>query len=599
MREVSLDTAECRLDSVDGAAQEASVQALHQSPIAEGIDDTDGKNIEALLDAIHCGDLNLVTDLLNTTISVASLNQRSQKGLPVLVAVDYGRLEILKLLVTRGADLFVTGRYRHTALHVAARRGHLDIVDYLVTQGGVDPRAQIDDGADALHLAVTFNRPNVVKYLVSHGADIEARDKHGCTASYRAAQVGSVDILKYLVGQGANIHAKSLVGWTLLHTAAKNGHLDVARYLLSQGANLHARDADAWSSLEIASAYGHLDVVQYLVSQGADVNEEQSGETTVCIAARHGFLDVVETLVSLGANIEFGNNLAFCRAASKGHLDVVQYLWSAGVQATAGASAVKTARKMAEKKGQFRTMEFLDYIALASSVNNELHGPRVDGGRMPDPLPIGRTLRNFARPDSISLGYGYGLTQQDIFSISELKVNIDSPKLSPLLALRWRQLAVAAIGAFDHTVAVFQVSSLSGQEKAESHACNFNVLGRFRDSGSERTFYHFSFEGMLPSPDRQPTLQHYAWEALEEGRLSWRLQLRPFFSSSAGRQSDDDATSERADDMIIADFICCGCPDESDVFKLDIRRSLSDRGYLSVVMTAFMIWVDYIEKQKE
>ena len=86
----------------------------------------------------------------------------------------------------------------------------------------------------------------VVQYLVSKGAEVNAKNCVGNTPLYFASRVNSVEVVQILVSHGANVNAKC-EGWeykgrTPLHGAADyNSNVDVLKYLISQGANVNAK----------------------------------------------------------------------------------------------------------------------------------------------------------------------------------------------------------------------------------------------------------------------------------------------------------------------------------------------------------------------
>ena len=95
-----------------------------------------------------------------------------------------------------------------TALHVAAQYGRLDMVRYLVKKGA-SFSARDNHGGTALHYAAEGHL-DVVRYLVENGADVHARDTiFGSTALHVAAFYGHLAVVKYLVGQGADAHARA------------------------------------------------------------------------------------------------------------------------------------------------------------------------------------------------------------------------------------------------------------------------------------------------------------------------------------------------------------------------------------------------------
>jgi len=97
-------------------------------------------------------------------------------------------LELMRLLLARGADPTIATEFNVTALQVAAGIGWVEGITFewsdeanveavkLLLELGIDPGIQADTGRTALHGAAHKGRAEVVQLLVDHGADLAVRD---------------------------------------------------------------------------------------------------------------------------------------------------------------------------------------------------------------------------------------------------------------------------------------------------------------------------------------------------------------------------------------------------------------------------------------
>ena len=78
-----------------------------------------------------------------------------------------------------------------------------------------------------------------------------------------ASRDGYLEMVKYLVSIGADIRSEDNEA---LREASSNGHLEIVDYLVSIGADIRSRNNE---TVKRAFENGHLEVVRYLISQGA------------------------------------------------------------------------------------------------------------------------------------------------------------------------------------------------------------------------------------------------------------------------------------------------------------------------------------------
>lgn len=87
------------------------------------------------------------------------------------------------------------------------------------------------NGRRALNWAAINNRPDAIRFLLAHGAPIEATNLTGYTALHHAAEYGSLDATRVLLAAGADPKHTNLEGVTPLARARQEGHLELAELL--------------------------------------------------------------------------------------------------------------------------------------------------------------------------------------------------------------------------------------------------------------------------------------------------------------------------------------------------------------------------------
>jgi ankyrin repeat protein len=119
-------------------------------------------------DALRTGKVQVVKKFLDN--GSATANEKSFAWSALQMAADKGHLDVVKLLVEKGAEL----DYRHpvnkmTALHLAAYSGHDDVVKYLLSKGA-DPNIKMRGGVSILRVVKDEGRDSTAKILEAAGA---------------------------------------------------------------------------------------------------------------------------------------------------------------------------------------------------------------------------------------------------------------------------------------------------------------------------------------------------------------------------------------------------------------------------------------------
>ncbi|XP_041636644.1 ankyrin repeat and sterile alpha motif domain-containing protein 1B isoform X3 [Cheilinus undulatus] len=106
--------------------------------------------------------------------------RNSRQETPLDLAALYGRLQVVRMLVSTHPNLMTSHTRQHTPLHLAARNGHHSTVQTLL-EAGMDVNCVTENGS-ALHEAALFGKIDVVRLLLDSDIDTNLRDSQGRTA---------------------------------------------------------------------------------------------------------------------------------------------------------------------------------------------------------------------------------------------------------------------------------------------------------------------------------------------------------------------------------------------------------------------------------
>jgi ankyrin repeat protein len=163
-------------------------------------------------------------------------------------------------------------------LTVAAREASLNVMRYLLT-AGADPNARTPLGETAMMMAAFFSEDwerggtaherhdRAVELLLQAGASVENEPYNYTPLSY-AAYKGRQSVMRFLLEHGARVDGDANGGMCYVNTplmmAAIQGHYDIALALLRAGADPRIRILHGHTAAELAAKYNHRHLANVL-----------------------------------------------------------------------------------------------------------------------------------------------------------------------------------------------------------------------------------------------------------------------------------------------------------------------------------------------
>jgi len=273
---------------------------------------------------------------------------RGDQTTPLHWAAYNDDVPLVKLLLASGAAADPRTRLRAlTPLHMAAESGDAALLEVLLKAGAaVD--AVNDSGTTPLMIASASGNTAAVTTLLAHGADINAHEKtYGQTALFFAAGRNRADVVRLLLSEGADPKVKTTITKLERVSVGVNGEVLDEKKSPSAGGKKDTPQAgdkpadDAKANAEkkpapkpddkVKDAYGFTVADRKKRVYGT---QQVGGMTALLVAARDGQKDAVGALLDAGSDInqtsDTDHATPLILALINGHYDLAQFLLERG-----------------------------------------------------------------------------------------------------------------------------------------------------------------------------------------------------------------------------------------------------------------------------
>ncbi|CAF2349355.1 unnamed protein product [Rotaria sp. Silwood2] len=325
---------------------------------------------------------SLKTNQLNSVSLSTSLSDPPDRALnqKFHIAALTGSLNLLQELLTKyHLPIDCRDKENSTALLLSCARGHYSCADYLLSNGA-DSNARRITGASPLYFAASYHHTRIVDLLLNkYKAIVDLSTFDGSTSLHVACERGFTDIVQLLINSQANINAKMNDGTTAIMLACQNGHLSLVQMLMSTGkCNVSMQRLDGVTPLFLIVQYGQEKIFDYFIDNINNIEDaidlaREDGATPLFKACQKGYDSLVNKLLKFKPNVGLLKNGESCLHAATmfNHASIVRTLLDNGANPLLNNWEGMTAVDLA-KEAQLK--DILDILMKTLTTKLSEHG---------------------------------------------------------------------------------------------------------------------------------------------------------------------------------------------------------------------------------
>ena len=292
---------------------------------------------------------------------------RKYKNL-LFYSIKEGRLEDIEPLMDKGVNINARDRPGWTLFSAAAMHGQLEIMKLLLRRGADVSLASTIDKTGPLHLAVQNSQVEVVEYLLAlPQINVNARDGSGNTPFFNAVDADNERMIQLLLQHpDTDINSKNDSSFTALLQCVFEGHAKAASYLLARPEiDVNFRHPDNDQTALWMSVSSNIDILKRLLARKEiDVDGRgRFGETPLCRAARQSYYEAAQAILGKDPDVnaidERGKSPLIHAAASGNELGLALLLEQSQIAIDLADSQKNTALMSAAAAGHTKVVRAL------------------------------------------------------------------------------------------------------------------------------------------------------------------------------------------------------------------------------------------------
>ncbi|ORX57198.1 ankyrin [Piromyces finnis] len=210
---------------------------------------------------------------------------------------------------------YVFNKHINCILNTVIKTKNINLVKYLMENDEfrtIDLNINDINEEYTINAALQSNDPEIVEYLLKHGADSNTKNLNGNTLLSQAIQNNQYDIVKCLLDYNVNVMEKDVNNNYPLIKAIHANNLYIIQLLIMYGIknkiDLNCLDVNGNTPLTLAYRHGYFELFRVL-AKFLNINmKDCNGNTPLYYAILNNDEKIINDLCTLGADVNYRNN---------------------------------------------------------------------------------------------------------------------------------------------------------------------------------------------------------------------------------------------------------------------------------------------------
>ena len=247
--------------------------------------DTWGRNALEIASKIYHDTSEYQPEIISTLLEQGS-NCTNPTDIILHKAASFDHIEVATLFLSRRAADSDT-KPISAALRQACKQSNIDMIKLLLKHGATFAEANaVSNGLSCLYMVIGKNATNcleVVTLILDSGVDWCRESLNPLHPLWRACDTGkgNVQVIKLLLAHGADINARGYRGCTLLIPSCHRDRIEIFKLLVANGADPNLATDDGTTPLIMTAMCGKPNRIKPLLEAGADVTAVDNDGKTV------------------------------------------------------------------------------------------------------------------------------------------------------------------------------------------------------------------------------------------------------------------------------------------------------------------------------